>query len=305
MPLHSYAGELPPLTSDEIHLRDNMSAHVKQLAMTIGERNLDCYDALLKSAAYIQKQLEQCGYQVTKQEYIVKAKTVANLEAIIRGNKSADENVIVGAHYDSVVGSPGANDNGSGVAAALELARSMKPAKPKRTIRFVFFVNEEPPYFQTPTMGSYVYAQKLKKQNIHISSMMAIETIGAYSDAPGSQQYPSGLAALYPNKGNFISFVGNTESRPLVQAAIEAFRKTTQFPSEALSAPASLPGIGWSDQWSFWQQGYPGIMVTDTAPFRYVHYHEPTDTPDKLAYNHMARVVAGLKRVIESFANLP
>ncbi len=303
MPLKSYASELKPLTGDEVQLRDRMSAHVSQLASVIGERNLDKYDRLQKSIAYIQTQLEQMGYQVAKQDYTIQGPTFTNLEVVVPGNKLSGENVVIGAHYDSVVGTPGANDNASGVAAVLELARVMKSSKPERTVRFVFFANEEPPYFQTPQMGSYVYAAKLKEQSIRVTSMMAIETIGAYYDQPGSQHYPAGLAALYPDKGNFIGFVGNTESRPLVEHAISTFRETTQFPSEALSAPGGITGVGWSDQWSFWRFGYQGIMVTDTAPFRYAHYHQRTDTPEKLDYDRMARVVAGLERVVNSLAN--
>ncbi len=303
MPLRSYAGELKPLTSEEIDLRDRTSAHVKMLASTIGERNVEQYAALQKSSAYIQAQLEQFGYQVNRQGYSVEGKAVTNLEVTVPGGNRNSENVVIGAHYDSVVGTPGANDNASGVAAVLEFARLMKAIEPARTIRFVFFVNEEPPYFQTHNMGSYVYAQRLKQQKTQVSSMMAIETVGAYFDSPGTQHYPAGLAALYPDKGNFIGFVGNTESRPLVQDAIRVFRETTQFPSEALSAPGDITGVGWSDHWSFWQFGYPAIMVTDTAPFRYAHYHQPGDTPEKLDYDRMARVVAGLRRVIESLAN--
>lgn len=303
MPLHSYAGTLEPLTQVETELRDRMSANVKQLATTIGERNLEHYAALQASANYIRRQLEQQGYAVTQQDYVVEGKTVSNLEVVIPGGSRAAENVVIGAHYDSVIGTPGANDNASGVAALLEIARQMKSSTPARTIRFVFFVNEEPPYFQSPQMGSYVYAASLKKQKVRVTSMIAIETIGAYYDQAGTQHYPTGLASLYPDKGNFIGFVGNTESRPLVEGAIRVFRSTTQFPSEALAAPGSISGVGWSDQWSFWQHGYLGIMVTDTAPFRYAHYHQRTDTPDKLDYDRMTRVVAGLNKVVESLAN--
>lgn len=303
MPLRSYAGELKPLASDEVQLRDRMFGHVRQLVVSIGERNLEHYAALQASAGYIQTQLEQFGYRVTRQDYTVAGKTVGNLEAIVPGAKLSDENVVVGAHYDSVIGTPGANDNASGVAAVIELARVMKSSKPDRTIRFVFFVNEEPPYFQTPKMGSFVYARQLRQQNVRVASMLAVETIGCYFDAPGTQHYPTGFSALYPDKGNFIGFVGNTESRDLVQHAIRAFRETTSFPSEAVAAPGDLTGIGWSDHWAFWQQGYPGIMVTDTAPFRYAHYHQPTDTEEKIDYDRMARVVAGLQRVVSSLAS--
>ncbi|WP_428939770.1 M28 family peptidase [Fontivita pretiosa] len=160
----------------------------------------------------------------------------------------------------------------------------------------------EPPFFQTEAMGSLVYASRCKQRNENVLGMIALETIGFYTDAPNSQQYPPPLAMLYPSTGNFIAFVGNLASLRLVQRCVGSFRAHAQFPSEAGVAPESIPGVGWSDHWSFWQQGYPAIMVTDTAPFRYPHYHQPTDTPDKLDYDRTARVVAGLSCVVSDLA---
>jgi Zn-dependent M28 family amino/carboxypeptidase len=209
----------------------------------------------------------------------------------------------VGAHYDSVVGSPGANDNASGVAGLLALARRFAGKPRGQTLRFVAFVNEEPPYFQTEEMGSLVYAKRCQARGDNISAMVSLETIGYFSDAPGSQKYPSaGLGFFYPSKGNFIGFVGNTRSRALLRSAVSAFKKERKLPCEGASLPAVIPGIGWSDQWSFWQCGYPAIMVTDTAPFRYPHYHSSTDTPDKLDYDRFALVVSGMEKVIAELA---
>jgi Iap family predicted aminopeptidase len=207
--------------------------------------------------------------------------------------------MVIGAHYDSPTDSPGANDNASGVAALLELARQFKTARPVRTVRFVAFVNEEPPFFQTDLMGSRVYAANARKRGEKIVAMLALETIGYYSDQAGSQHYPPPFNLFYPDTGNFIAFVGNIASRSLVHSSIKIFRESTRFPSEGLAAPGFIPGIGWSDQWAFWQEGYPGIMITDTAPFRYPQYHQREDTPDKLEYEQMARVVAGIGRVVE------
>ena len=188
-----------------------------------------------------------------------------NIETEIRGTRP--EIIVIGAHYDSVFGSPGANDNGSGVAALLALARRFAGKPTGQTLRFVAFVNEEPPYFQTE-MGSYVYASRCKAHGDRISAMMSLETIGYYSNAPRSQTYPSaGIGPLYPTTGNFIGFVGNIPSRALVRAAIRQFRQHAQVPSQGASLAISIPGVGWSDQWAFWQHGYPGIMITDTAPF--------------------------------------
>jgi len=175
----------------------------------------------------------------------------------------------------------------------------------RRTLRFVFFVNEEPPYFQTPQMGSVVYARKLHEEGTSVSAMISLETLGFYSDAPGSQRYPPILGLFYPSHGNFIGFVSNQESRDLVRQAVRTFRENTQFPSEGVAAPSDWPGIGWSDQWAFWQQGYPAIMVTDTATFRYPHYHRSSDTSEKIDYGRMARVVEGLKVVIAKLASQP
>jgi len=173
-----------------------------------------------------------------------------------------------------------------------------KDAKPQRTIRFVAFVNEEPPYFKTEEMGSLVHARQARKQGDKVIAMLALETIGCYSDLPKSQHYPAPFSLFYPDTGDFIAFVANPGSRDLLHRTIGAFRETTPFPSEGIAAPGWIEGICWSDHWSFWDAGYPALMVTDTAPFRYPHYHEPTDTPEKLDFERMARVVAGIGRVV-------
>ena len=149
-------------------------------------------------------------------------------------------------------------------------------------------------------MGSFVYARRCKARGDQISAMISLETIGYFSDAPHSQTYPSlGLGAFYPTTGNFIGFVGNVRSRSLLRQAISLFRQQRKLPSEGAALPSFIPGVGWSDQWAFWQHGYPGVMITDTAPFRYPHYHAATDTPDKLDYDRFALVVSGVERIIE------
>jgi len=303
MPRDSFSGSLDPLSADGLQIRNNLLAHVRALSLDIGERNLQKHRQLEAAAEYIADKLKQSGYEVRFQQYEVAGKPVSNVEAVLGGAELAQQNIVIGAHYDTVAGTPGANDNASGVAAVLELARLMKTRQPRRTVRFVLFPNEEPPYFQTPQMGSMVYARDLKQRNVRVEAMLSLETIGAYSDKPGSQTYPGGLDALYPSTGNFIGFVGNTESGALVRRVIRAFRDSTRFPSEGAAAPASLPGVGWSDHWSFWQHGYPAVMVTDTAPFRYEHYHAASDTPDKLDFDRMAIVVAGLQHVTGHLAN--
>jgi len=303
MPRRSYTGDLKPMSQDEAKIRDDLKGYVTHLAETIGRRNVDyAYDGLKSAAGFIETTLRSQGYDVHSYEFVVDGNPVRNLEVQIQGAKTADKNLIVGAHYDAFGETPGADDNASGVAALLELAGSLKNSKPDRTIRLVFFVNEEPPDFQTDKMGSLVYARQLHDQKVNVTGMISLETIGYYSDVEGSQQYPAGMGILYPYTGNFIGFVGNIGSRSLVRRAIKAFRESADFPSEGVAAPSGLTGIGWSDQWAFWQQGYKAIMVTDTAPFRNHNYHQPSDTPEKLDYDRTARVVAGLQKTVLKLA---
>jgi hypothetical protein len=302
MPGSSHRGPLPDLTPDEAKLRDALARHVEALAGRIGERNMAHPDALLETARYVQDQWRSAGLAPEAHDFEVAGRRVSNIEVSLPGSLPGSETVVVGAHYDSVIGSPGANDNGSGVAAILELGRMLRARPLGRTVRLVAFANEEPPYFQTERMGSLVYARMLRDRAERVSAMISVETIGFYSEAPGSQAYPPPFGWFYPGEGNFIGFVGNTASRSLVRRAIGSFRRHTRFPSEGIAAPGVVPGIGWSDHWAFWKQGWPAIMVTDTAPFRYRHYHQETDTPDKLDCDRMARVVAGLGRVVEDLA---
>ncbi|MBA3845109.1 MAG: M28 family peptidase, partial [Planctomycetes bacterium] len=192
----------------------------------------------------------------------------------------------------SVEGTPGANDNGTGAVALIEFARAFAGATPARTLRLVAFVNEEPPYFQRSVMGSLVYARRCQERKDRIAAMISLETIGYYTDEPDSQHFPlAPLAALYPSTGNFAAVVGQGDSIALVNEVVERFRRLGRFPCEGVALPAAVEGAGWSDHWSFAQCGYPGVMITDTAPFRYPHYHEPTDTVDQIVWDRYARVV--------------
>ncbi len=299
MPGVSFTGALPALSPEVIELGDKLRAHVEMLGGTIGERNVWHPEALDAAVAYVREQLSGAGYEVGEQPYQVEGRTVLNLDASLPGSALADEIVLVGAHYDSLRGSPGANDNATGIAAVLEIAHTLRDRKVPRTLRFVAFVNEEPPFFQTNQMGSRVYARRCQERGEKIVAMLAPETIGYYSDEKGSQRYPFPFNLFYPDTGNFIGFIGNYDSRRLVSRCVESFRRHAQFPSEGAAVPGLFEGVGWSDHWSFWQEGYAGLMVTDTAPFRYRHYHTQEDTPDRVNYDRMSRVVAGLVRVVE------
>lgn len=302
MPGRSHDQPLKPLTAVEAELRDRLRGHVRRLAGEIGERNVWRYRGLQAAASYLEEELRNAGFAVAEQSYTSEGKRVRNLEAELPGRNPSAGIVIVGAHYDSVYGSQGANDNASGVAALLEIARLLAGKPLPRTVRFLFFVNEEPPFFKTPSMGSLVYAKRSRSRGERITGMLSLETIGYYSDALHSQHYPFPLNFFYPSTANFIGFVGDMGSRPLVRRALYAFRRTTSFPSEGAAVPAGIIGVDWSDHWSFRHEGYPAIMVTDTALFRYDYYHGPLDTPDRLDYDRMALVTAGLARVVAELA---
>ncbi|HYJ03496.1 MAG TPA: M28 family peptidase [Chthoniobacterales bacterium] len=291
-----------PLSDAEIVLRTELVADVQALAGEIGERNMLRYSQLNAAADFIEASFSRAALQPRRISYDLDGKAFHNIEAEIPGARP--EIIVIGAHYDSVVGCPGANDNGSGVAALLAVARRFAGKPTEQTLRFVAFVNEEPPFFQTEQMGSFVYASRCKARGDQIAGMISLETIGYYSDAPRSQNYPApGLSLAHPTTGNFIGFVGNTGARAFLKRTLGLFRQQGRIPSEGATLPAFISGVAWSDQWSFWQCGYPAaIMVTDTAPFRYPHYHEATDTPDKLEYDRFALVVSGLEKTIAELA---
>jgi hypothetical protein len=280
---------------------ETLRAHVEAIAA--GEHNVTNPAELHRVAAYIETQWREQGHVVSRQTYRIGAVECANLEVTIPGTTRSNEIVIVGAHYDSVKGTAGANDNASGVAAMLEISRRFVGLPSARTVRFVAFVNEEPPYFETDRMGSRVYARGCRQRGDDIRAMLSLETLGYYSDAPGSQHFPVPLFKLfYPSRGNFVAFVSDYRSRPLLKRAVAAFRGNSNFPVECIAMFRRVAGIGWSDHASFWREGYPAVMVTDTALFRYPHYHSPEDTPDKVNYESLARVTEGLSGAVAALA---
>jgi hypothetical protein len=305
MPGRRYRGPLPAPDQGLLDLAGTLRVDVWKLAHEIGERNVSHRPAQLAFAEeFIAAELEEAGYRVERQRYEVMGVSCANLQAEISGNAQVDQIVVVGAHYDSVPGSPAANDNASGVAALLSLARTFARVESARTIRFVAFVNEEAPYAHTHLMGSRVYAEGCRRRAEDITAMLSLETIGYYDRRPGSQTYPALLGLVYPNTADFIAFVGNSRHGRLVRQAVAAFRRAERFPAIGGSLPEAVSHIGRSDHWSFWQEGYPALMVTDTAPFRYPHYHRPEDTADKLDFESFARVVRGLQHVVADLAGI-
>lgn len=285
-------------------LERRLQRHVGVLAGEIGERNVWRPEALRAAADYIDAELSALGYAVAAQSYATHGVRCHNLEVVVPGTGRASEIVVAGAHYDTVAGSPGADDNASGVAGLIEIARTLRPLRPQRTLKLVAFVNEEPPFFYFGEMGSKVYAEAARRRGDDIRVMLSLEMLGCYSDAPGSQAYPPFLKWFYPDRGNFIAFVSNLRSRGALDEAVRAFRANCDFPAERLASPGFVPGVAWSDQLSFWRAGYPALMVTDTAFYRYAHYHQATDTPDKIRYPEMARVVEGLAKAVASLGGV-
>jgi Zn-dependent M28 family amino/carboxypeptidase len=278
MPGSSHAGPLPPLSEEGRALAERLRRHVTELARN--ERNFD----LETPARYIESSF---GSDAKSHYFESGGRKVRNIEF-----SEKPFEIVVGAHYDTVPGSPGADDNASAVAVLIELARMKLP------VRFVAFANEEMPYFLGPEMGSFVAAKALRTGGATVRAMFSLEMLGYYRDAPGSQKYPAPLGLFYPDRGDFIAFVGDLGARALVRHAIKSFRKNAQFPSEGVAAPGFIPGVTWSDHWSFRRHGYAAIMVTDTAFYRYPHYHLPSDTPDRLDYERMARVTLGLAAML-------
>ena len=261
--------------------------------------------ALERAAKHIEGTLEDLGYALDRQSFVVAGRAVRNIEATRepQGSAASAATLIIGAHYDSYEDAPGANDNGTGVAAVLEMARELRDVQPQRTrLRFVLFVNEEPPYFRTGDMGSWRYAKRLSERGEQVRGMISLETLGAFSDKPGSQRYPAPFGLIFPSTANFIAFVALPGGRGFLHDVMRSFRRHTAFPTIGGVAPDLVPGIGWSDHWAFQKFGFPAIMITDTALYRYLHYHLPSDTPDKVDYLKLALITKGLGRVAREIA---
>lgn len=302
MPGSSFKGTLPPLTPPEQQTSQRLRHHVYTLAQDIGPRNIWRPSSMAATSTYLEEVLTDLGYTVRQQEFSAHNVTAINLEVEIVGSRKPQEIVVIGAHYDTVPDCPGANDNGSGIAALLELARFLADGHPDRTIRLVAFANEEPPFFLSKDMGSRHYAARSRKRGEKIVAMLSLETMGYYRDEPGGQDYPWPFSLFYPDTPDFIAFVGNVRWHHLVRRAIGSFRHHARFPSQGIAVPSFITGVGWSDHWSFWREGYPAIMVTDTAFYRYSPYHSAADTSEKLDYDRLARVVTGLAGTIMDLA---
>ncbi len=285
--------------AEDKELTENLKRHVRVLSQDIGERNFMQYQNLERAADYISEEFKNYGYEPEEQIYSLEGKPYRNIIATKKGEILSDKIIIVCSHYDSVMGSPGADDNASGVSGLLELARALSKENVNQTTRFIAFTNEEPPLFMTKDMGSFRYAQEAKRKGDNILGVVCLESIGYYSDKKGAQSYPLALSPFYPNKGNFIALVSNFHSRRLLKRIVREFKEVSSFSIEYLIAPAILaPAISFSDHWSFWKFGYRAVMITDTAFYRTPYYHTPQDTFEKLNYASMAELVKAFYRVL-------
>ncbi len=290
-------------------LAEKLEKDVRYLSEYIGERNMRRPSRMEETAAWIEDRLHQAGYSVNRQTYKIQGgafqgSSADNVIAELKGKGSPEQIIIIGAHYDTVPGSPGANDNSSAVAVLLILAEWFRDYPQSKTIRFVSFANEEPPFFKTEDMGSYAYARKAQEEGETIEAMIAMDGLGYFSDREGSQEFPlPGLGLFYPNTANFIAFASRVADRSLMNKSLDIFRKNTELKAEGVALPGITPGVSWSDHWSFWQFDYPAFMITDTLPFRDPDYHSPADTAERLDYHRMALLAEGLKHVITRLAS--
>jgi hypothetical protein len=285
-------------------IEKNLRKHVDMLAGVLGERNATTSPGALEATArYIEDSLRASGYAPAVQPFRAAGQSVRNIEAEIPGRRRPHRIWTLGGHYDSIPGSPAADDKACAVASVLEIARLLRASNPRDTLRFIAFVNEEPPFYKGPLMGSTVYARRCRDRNEDIAGMINLEMIGYYRSERGTQDYPYPLDRrpwrwLLPDRGNFIAFVGNLSSFWLTRRCKRAFSRAVRFPTRWVAAPERIDDTGMSDHWSFWQQGYPAVMVTDTAFFRNPNYHKTTDRPETLDYTNMAKVVVGLEGML-------
>ncbi len=291
MPSTSFTGLPPAFTPAEELLKTALTKDIQAL-QSIGPRNDQNPGSLQKTIDFLAPTFPD------SQPYAIQQNSYENRIAEIKGSEHPEQIILIGAHYDTVPGSPGADDNGTGLAAITELTKRFSQRKPARTLRFVAFANEEQPFAGTENMGSRVYAKQAHDRNDQILAMFSLEMLGYYSDREKSQNYPVPVNGLYPDRGNFIGFISNLKSRELLKTSLLVFRQTANVPSEGIALLEAIRAIGRSDHASFWAYNYPALMITDTANFRSPYYHTPNDTLATLDLDRFTRVVLGLEQVI-------
>jgi len=305
MPGRSFSEPLPALTPSEKQLAARLRKHVEELALGIGIRHAEHGDSLRRSAKYCASQFVQRDFDVEIESFDFQGVSQQIVVAEITGRRKPKEVIVIGAHYDTVLGSPGADDNASGVAALIEIASLLKDVPMDKTVRFVAFPNEEYHGEDWRNMGSYHHAKRSHDRGDQLVGMISLEMLGYFSNEIGSQKYPFPFNLFYPERGNFIGFIGNYASRDWVRRVVRNFRELAAFPSEGAAAPERFKDIARSDHWSFWQFDCPALMVTDTSNFRFPYLHGMDDTPDKVDFDAMARITLGLAKVIVKLAQAP
>lgn len=281
--------------------RGRLKTTVEALAGRIGPRAIARPEALRAAEAHVTEALDAAGHRVARLPFTAGGVEVANLEVVIAGREPG-QSVVLGAHYDTVPETPGADDNASGVAVLLEVARRLRPLRLRRSVRLVAFVNEEPPYFKTDHMGSLVYARHLRQQKVDVAAMVALDMLGYYDSRPKTQDYPPLVGALYPDTADFVAFVADLGHGPLARRARDRFAEASGLPVQSIAAPRAVTGVDFSDHWSFWQVGYPAFLITDTAFFRNPHYHRPSDRPQTLDFDRLTRAADGVEAVVRDLA---
>ncbi len=281
-------------------IRSGIEAHLRHLSVTLGDRSVYRPQVLKAAEDYILNSFTGMGYPVSRQTIIYQGRERAN---IIAGTPDPRGYYLLGAHVDTVSGSPGADDNASAVAVMLEVARLARPLTPQRPWVFIGFTLEEPPAYFTPYMGSRVYARQARRNGHQILGMLCLEMVGYYRQEPGSQELPLSLRLLgFSTTGNFIGLVSDRRSRPLMERLEASLRRGCRLPTQSLWVPLGgslLPETRLSDHANFWDEGYPAVMVTDTAFMRNPHYHTARDTMEKLDLNAMTELTLGLLNFLE------
>lgn len=283
----------------EASLETRLREHVTYLAVTCHPRDSSHLRQQKAVVDYIARSLRESGGQVDFQTFMAEGRPYVNVRSVIPG--SQEGRIIIGAHYDACGDTPGADDNASGIAGLLEVARLLKGMHPRYTIELVAYANEEPPFFKTKHMGSAHHAALMAESKTAVHGMIALEMIGFYSDRDKSQNYPSQtLSWVYPDKGNFIAVLGNWGSVSLARQLQQSLAE--QMPTVRLNAPEFTGAFGLSDHINYWEHDMPAVMITDTAFYRNVNYHQSTDTPDTLDYKRMALVVRGVAAAVRQLA---
>ncbi len=293
---------------DLLKTEQNLKNHLEMFTKNIGERSVRRLWNHEKAAKYIESLYGSINIEHRREPYAYKKEQVANIVADINFNSGNGKVFLIGAHYDSVAGTVGADDNASAIAVQLELARELAKIQSKKnlgvSVRLVSFALEEPPAYATWSMGSRVYARKAKLAKERIDGMICLEMVGYSCHMPGCQKYPFPLMFLdYPKSGDFIGIVGNFRSRKFTSSLYKSFRKNQELPVEKITVPWSgylIPNVRLSDHASFWDEGYKAVMITDTAFYRNPHYHSKRDTMDKLDFSFMAQLVKSLTQFLLS-----